>query len=247
MRLLILSCSARKRGPAEPIPALDRYDGSLWRVLRSYLHEQPIVAADLHVYGFSAEFGLIPGDQRIPHYDRTMDSEQADALRPHVRETFATLMGQGYAQICLGVSDRYLRAMEGWETLVPADVDVRVTDGPMGTKLGQLRAWLEGRVWMPADRPTHVAAPVAPHGKVMLSGVLLHMTREDVFVRARAALANDDAGARRYRDWYVRVDDQRVAAKWLASVISGLPTSRFDASNARRALLALGIDVEREI
>jgi len=50
MRLLILSCSARKRGPAEPIPALDRYDGSLWRVLRSYLHEQPIVAADMHIW-----------------------------------------------------------------------------------------------------------------------------------------------------------------------------------------------------
>jgi len=100
---------------------------------------------------------------------------------------------------------------------------------------------------MPADRPVHVAAPVALRGKVMLSGVLLHMTRENVFVRARAALANDDAGARRYRDCYVRVDDQRVAAKWLASVISGLPTSRFDASNARRALLALGINVERVV
>ncbi|NTV64930.1 MAG: hypothetical protein HGA65_15580 [Oscillochloris sp.] len=102
MRLLILTCSARKRGGPEPTPVVERYDGPLWQVLRSYLREQPMSAADLTIYGLSAEFGLIPGDQRIPHYDRTMDPDQADALRPLVRETFATLMGQGYDQLCLG-------------------------------------------------------------------------------------------------------------------------------------------------
>ncbi|MBX0328288.1 hypothetical protein K2Z83_11435 [Oscillochloris sp. ZM17-4] len=246
-RLLILTCSARKRGGPEPTPVVDRYDGPLWQVLRSYLREQPMFAADLAIYGLSAEFGLIPGDQRIPHYDRTMDPEQADALRPQVLETFAELMGQGYDQLCLGVSDRYLRAMEGWQALAPADVTVRVTDGPMGAKLGQLRAWLEGRAWAPAERPAHLAAPAAPRGEVVLAGVRLQLSREDVVAQGRAALATDGAGAGRYRDWYVLLDGRPVAAKWLAGVISGLPTSKFDAANARRALLALGVDVERAV
>jgi hypothetical protein len=246
-RLLILSCSARKSSDAEPTPAIDRYDGPLWQVLRSYLREQPMFAADLAIYGLSAEFGLIPGDQRIPPYDRTMDSDQADALRPQVLETFATLMGQGYDQICLGVSERYLRAMQGWEPLAPADVTVRVTDGPMGTKLGQLRAWLEGREWAPAERPAHLAALATPRGEVVLAGVHLRLSREQVLARGRAALATDSAGAGRYRDWYVLLDGRPVSAKWLAGVISGLPTSRFDAANARRALLALGVDVERVV
>jgi hypothetical protein len=244
-RLLILKCSARKRGGPEPTPVVDRYDGPLWQVLRSYLREQPMFATDLAIYGLSAEFGLIPGDQRIPHYDRTMDPDQADALRPQVLETFTTLMGQGYDQLCLGVSDRYLRAMEGWETLVPADVTVRVTDGPMGTKLGQLRAWLEGQEWAPAERPAHLAALATPRGEVVLAGVHLRLSREQVLEQGRTALAANQAGADRYRDWYVLLDGSPVSAKWLAGVISGLPTSKFDAANARRALLALGVDVER--
>lgn len=247
MRLLILKCSAAKAGGPAPAPAVDRYDGPLWRVLRSYRRAQPIFAADLDIYGLSAEYGLIPGDTPIPPYDRTMSPERADALRPQVLEAFRDLMGGGYDQLCLGVSDRYLRAMAGWEGLVPAHTAVTITDGAMGAKLGQLRAWLEGRGWAPAARPAHIAAATEPRGEVVLAGIRLQLSREDVFAQGRAALATDGAGAGRYRDWYVLLDGRPVSAKWLAGVISGLPTSRFDAASARRALLALGLDVERAV
>lgn len=249
MRLLILKCSARKRGGAEPIPVVERYDGPLWRVLRSFQREQPIFAADLDIYGLSAEYGLIPGTTPIPNYERTMAPERADELRPQILAAFQELMGRGYEQLCLGVSDRYLRAMAGWEAYVPAGVDVTLTDGMMGEKLGQLRAWLEGQAWVPpsASRPERIAAPETPRGETVLSGVQLRLSREEVLERARAALASDGAGAGRYRDWYVLVDGRPVSAKWLASVISGLPTTKFDAANARRALLALGVDVERVV
>lgn len=246
-RLLILKCSSRKRGGPEPTPAAERYDGPLWQVLRSYLRAQPIFAADLTVCGLSAEYGLIPGDTPIPHYDRTMSPERADELRPQVLEAFRELLRGGYDDLCLGVSDRYLRAMAGWEGLVPAGTAVTITDGPMGAKLGQLRAWLEGRPWAPEERPAHLAAAAEPRGEAVLSGVRLQLSREEVLARGRAALAADGAGAGRYRDWYVLLDGRPVAAKWLAGVISGLPTSRFDAANARRVLLALGIDVERAV
>lgn len=249
MRLLILKCSAAKRGGPEPIPASERYDGPLWRVLRSYLREQPIFAADLTVYGLSAEYGLIPGEKPIPYYDRTMAPDRADELRPQVLGAFRTLMDGGYEQLCLGVSDRYLRAMLGWDALVPQGAAVTITDGAMGEKLGQLRAWLDGRVWVPpsASRPERLAASESPRGEVVLSGVHLQMSREEVLERARTALATDDGGAGRYRDWYIELDGRPVSAKWVASVISGLPTTKFDAANARRALLALGVDVERAV
>lgn len=249
MRLLILKCSAAKRGGPEPLPASERYDGPLWRVLRSYLREQPMFAADLVVYGLSAEYGLIPGGRPIPHYDHTMAPERADELRPQVLEAFRGLIGGGYGQLCLGVSDRYLRAMTGWEALVPPGTAVTVTDGTMGGKLGQLRAWLEGRAWVPpsASRPERLAAPESPRGEAVLAGVQLRLSRDEVLERARSALASDGAGAGRFRDWYVVLDGRPVSAKWVASVISGLPTTRFDAANARRALLALGLDVERAV
>ena len=249
MRLLILKCSAAKRGGPEPIPAAERYDGPLWRVLRSYQRAQPIVAANLDVYGLSAEYGLIRGDTPIPDYERTMAPERADALRPQVLDALQGLMRRAYDQLCLGVSDRYLRAMTGWEARVPPGTTVTITDGTMGAKLGQLRAWLDGRAWVPpsASRPARIAAPEAPRGEVVLAGVHLRLSRGEVLARGRAALRSDGAGAGRYRDWYVLLDGQPVAAKWLAGVISGLPTARFDAANARRALLALGVDVERAL
>lgn len=245
-RLLILKCSARKRGDDAPLPALERYDGPLWQVLRSYQRQQPLLAADLDVHVLSAAFGLIPASDLIPWYDRTMAPERADELRPGALAAFEGLMAGGYDRLCLGLSQRYLRALEGWEGLVPPTTEARLTDGPMGAKLGQLRAWLEGRDWEPiAERPERLVAPEEPRGEVVVAGVTLRMTRDEVLARARAALASDGRGAGRYRDWCVLVDGRPVAPKWLVGLLSGLPTSAFDASAARRALLALGVDVER--
>jgi hypothetical protein len=246
MRLLILKCSNRKRGGEEPLPAIDRYDGPLWQVLRSFRREQPLFADDIDIYVLSAAYGLISAFDPIPWYDRTMAPERADELRPEVLERFASLMGEGYKQLCLGLSQRYLRAMTGWNELVPPGMAVTHTDGPMGTKLGQLRAWLEGRVWQPpSEQPARLEAAVQPRGEVVMSGVMLRLSRDEVLEQARQALAVDGKGAERYRGWYVLVDDRPVSAKWLAGLISGLPTSRFDAAAARRALLALGLDIER--
>src|SRR5262245_21843162 len=106
-RLLILKCSARKRGGAEPIPPIERYDGPLWQVLRSFLLGQPLSAADLEVYVLSAAFGLIPAAQPIPWYDQTMAPERADVLRPAVLERFLELVGSHHSSLCLGLSHRY--------------------------------------------------------------------------------------------------------------------------------------------
>jgi hypothetical protein len=246
MRLLILKCSARKRGGEDHIPAIERYDGPLWQVLRAYRREQPLFASELDVYVLSAGFGLIPADQPIPWYDQTMAPERGDELRPEVLRRFAALMGRGCDELCLGLSHRYLRAIAGWEALVPPGVAVTQTNGPMGTKLGQLRAWLEGRTWAPATTPPdRLVAAKTPRGEVVVAGVVLRMSRDQVLDTARRSLAEDEEGATRYRDWYVIVDGRQVAPKWLVSRLTGLPTSRFDANAARRALLALGLDVER--
>jgi hypothetical protein len=247
-RLLILKCSARKRGGAELIPAIERYDGPLWQVLRSFLRQQPLFAADLDVYVLSAAFGLIPASQAIPPYDQMMAPERADELRPAVLERFHALVGNGYRDLCLGLSQPYLRAMSDWKTLVPSGVAVTLTDGPMGMKLGQLRAWLEGRIWEPSDDPPNrLVAPERPRGSAQIAGIEIALSRDEVLEQARVAIAKGDIGSRRYRDWYVLVDGQPVAPKWLVSLISGAPTSTFDASAARRVLLALGIDIERAV
>jgi hypothetical protein len=245
MRLLILQCSSSKRGSAEPIPAIERYDGPLWRVLRAYRREQGLWGKDLEVFGLSAEYGLIPAEQAILMYERTMDTDRASELRPNVLSEFGALMDRGYDQLCLGVSQRYLHALEGWEELVPPKTSVTVTDGTEAIKLGQLRAWLHDEAWRgPVKRPERLVVEAQPRGNVRIGGVTLSMSREDVLAHARAALREDGKQAKTYRYWYALIDGQPVGVKWLASVLSGLPTSAFQAAQARQALLALGIDVE---
>lgn len=247
-RLLILSCSARKHPEPDPLPAIDRYDGPLWRVVRGYLRENPLFAANLDLFALSAVYGLFPATNPIPWYEQKMTQIRADALQPSVVTLFQTLMTGGeYQEICLALSQLYWRAMRGWDASIPPTVTITLADGTLGIKQGKVRAWLYGKPWVaPSNRPTRIAATELPRGTATLCGVTIEMSRESVLKQARDFLNEDQQAAGRYRDWYVTVDGQKVSAKGLVSRISGLPTSYFDARRARAVLLALGVDVERE-
>ena len=65
-RLLILSCSQRKHTSLDPLPAIERYDGPLFKVLRRFLRESSHQARDLDVFILSAAYGLIPGGLSNP-------------------------------------------------------------------------------------------------------------------------------------------------------------------------------------
>jgi hypothetical protein len=244
-RLLILACSERKRAGNELLPAVDRYNGPSWQLVRNFLQTQPLFAADLDLYVLSAAFGLIPATQSIPLYDQLMSPIRAAELRPQVLTTFQALMEFNYGKVCLGLSQRYLVALLGWQDLIPLQTQVFLTDGTAGVKLAQLRAWLHHSPWTPSNRPvTRLVASSVPTGYAKIGGIRIEMTATDVLAKARAALAAGAPEASRYRDWYVLIDGQRVGPKWLVSLISGVTPDRFDAGAARRVLLSLGIDIE---
>ena len=81
-RLLILACSQRKRPDKGLLPAVERYDGPAFRVLRRFLRHSPSKAPDVLI--LSAEHGLIPHDLPIAAYDRKMAPTRAHELRPLV-------------------------------------------------------------------------------------------------------------------------------------------------------------------
>ena len=77
-RLLVLACSERKVTAAGLLPAVDRYDGPPFRVLRKYLREHT-GAPDILI--LSAKYGLIPSDQQIPYYDCRITRASARVLK----------------------------------------------------------------------------------------------------------------------------------------------------------------------
>jgi len=139
-RLLLLSCSRRKSHTFSKIPALDRYDGPAFQVLRRYLREN--VDPQLQIWILSAKHGLISGGKQIADYDRKMDSDRAVELRgSSVVKLKNVLREREYMEVFVCTSRIYLNALPGIQDLHPK---VSLAAPGQGKKLASLRWWLWG-------------------------------------------------------------------------------------------------------
>ena len=131
-RLLILSCSQRKHKTQEPLPAIERYNGPLFFVLRRFLRECPRQARQLDVYILSAAYGLIPGDFPTAWYDQKINTSRIAELQSQVNTTFSDIKCDNYASMCFVLGRTYLKAFEGAQDLVPTHTESIIVHGPMG-------------------------------------------------------------------------------------------------------------------
>jgi hypothetical protein len=129
-------------GPAAGrLPAIDRYDGPAFRVLRKFLREASPNAPAVLI--LSAKYGLIDSTTRIADYDCRMSAGLAERLRPTVRQTLGrVLRSGGWRSVALCVGRDYRAALDGLELLLPEDVQVEVIGGGQGRRLTGLRRWL---------------------------------------------------------------------------------------------------------
>ncbi|MEO1074396.1 MAG: DUF6884 domain-containing protein [Bacteroidota bacterium] len=230
-RLLILSCSQRKRPETGLMPAMERYDGPAYRVLRKHARE----AESPPMWVLSAEYGLIPSKQPIPVYDRLMTPTRAKQLRNQVASVLDTLAPLGYSDVLICAGQTYAAALENVEEHLGCKV--ASTSGSLGRQLATLRDWLYG------EPP---ALPEEQKGRpVVFRGERLSLTVAEVFRTAREQAGEDPEGAKQYAGWVVPVGELRVAPKWLLSKLSGVPVSAFRTADARRVLTALGLEVVR--
>ena len=141
-RLLILSCSQRKCTSPDLLPAIERYNGPFYFVLRRFLRECPRQASLLDVHILSAAYGLIPGDFPTPWYDRKMDMSRAVELQPQVNTTFSDIARGNYDSICFAMGKTYLKAFENALELVPSNAELVIAHGRIGEQQAQLKNWL---------------------------------------------------------------------------------------------------------
>jgi hypothetical protein len=106
--LLILSCSRKKKAGSKLLPALERYDGPAFQVLRKFIVECPAEARKLDIRILSAKFGLIPADRPIPFYDKPMTARRAIALKPAVSAEMERLLAQRiYRKLLINGSQKH--------------------------------------------------------------------------------------------------------------------------------------------
>ncbi len=87
--VLIIQCGGAKQGApndGKQYPASELYTGSLWKTYRANnkpdLNFKP---EPHHLYVISAKYGLIRGDDRIPHYNERMTLQRAKGMRHKLR------------------------------------------------------------------------------------------------------------------------------------------------------------------
>lgn len=252
-RLLLLSCSQRKRSDDRLLPAVERYDGPAFRLVRRYLRSQDQPSSHVDIRILSAQFGLLCHDTPIPEYDHRMTLQRAQELRERVStELTDVVRARSYRELCICAGRDYLRVIEGVCFPIGPDLSIQVIEGGQGAKLAGLYNWLY------AEQSTYAspAPPIVPmdlsvppsniiKNKPHIGGVYINLTHSEAIEVAREALSKGLGEPHRYHSWYVLLDGQRVAPKWLVSALTGLPVSAFATSAARRVLNYLGIEVYR--
>lgn len=153
-QLLVLGCSATKRTTAGELPAIDRYDGPPYRVLRSFLRENQW-PQELSVAVLSAEYGLFGVLKPIVDYNERMSPETVVRHRDACRSTLAE-WSKTHSKVHFSLGKDYLPAVR--ESI---DVDLKdkaeVFEGPIGMKLKQIKGFLESTDKSPRQKPALVA------------------------------------------------------------------------------------------
>lgn len=140
-RLLIIACSERKNPAKGRLPAIERYDGPAFRVLRKYLRETERPAPTVLI--LSAKYGLLSAGQTVPNYDCKISAATARGIRTQVFETLRVVLPSKRWQaigICAGRD--YRVALADVTELLPPDARLDVLDGGLGPRLTALKKWL---------------------------------------------------------------------------------------------------------
>jgi hypothetical protein len=140
-RLLVIACSQRKNPAKGLLPAIARYDGPAFRVLRKYLREEPRETPCILI--LSAKYGLIAADRQIPDYDCRLSTGSATELRPQILETVRHAV-QTQRPLAIGIcaGKDYRMALAGFADVVPQGIGVEFIEGGQGPRLTALRRWL---------------------------------------------------------------------------------------------------------
>lgn len=252
-RCLIVSCTERKVSSTEEIPAVDRYDGPTFRIIRKYLRTVPAEEQDVHILVVSAEYGLIQASTLIDDYDRRMTAARAIELRGKIVRQLSDLMqSQHYTEVFLALGKTYQKSLVPHEQWLPSS-PLKVTSamGGLGEKLQHLYFWLYGvnKPVVSKSDDSQQAALLQKDlsGSAIIRGVTIVATPEEIGSQVSAWIEQGDEGYLRTKTWYALIGNVEVSPKWLVSRLSNTPVSSFAADEARRVLHRLGIPVIKKL
>ncbi len=140
--LLIISCSKRKKRASGLLPAMERYDGISYLILKK-AKRKGYLPKNLDLLIISAKYGLIEADSLIEDYDLLMTEKRAKQLKNLVAPMLAEKVKLiKYNEIFLNIGKTYKMALEGWDSDIRRDSSIIFASGSIGKKSSQMLRWL---------------------------------------------------------------------------------------------------------
>jgi hypothetical protein len=141
-RLLVLSCSDRKKKIKELTPAIEIYDGVNYRSIKKAKREGNL-SNNLDILIISAKYGLLNCDDPINYYKQRITPDRAKELRIDVLPKLKMILkNNNYGEIFVNLGKDYLPVIDGFEKFVPSDTRIIYAKGGIGQKMSQMKKWL---------------------------------------------------------------------------------------------------------
>lgn len=144
-RLLLLSCGKAKATGKRPMPALHRYDGPLFRMVRSHLLDSATdEGPDILI--LSAKHGLIDSKTLIKPYDSRLSRDRARALSSDASQRLIEAFRQrNYEEVFVNMGSDYQQVVAPALSYARRHTHLRMARGRIGERLQMTKRWLTTR------------------------------------------------------------------------------------------------------
>lgn len=239
-RIVITSCSQRKKTDQELLPAIQRYDGPGFRLLRKYMNNSN---ERLDIYILSAKYGLLSQTTQIPFYDQKLNkSSQKEFIENVLYQAEQIFSSINSNEFFVNLGSLYLRFFNPVIKKISQSNSLVLTAGASGKRLAEMHDWL----YRNNSPLLNEQIPKSLEKEVFIKGIRLQTNEEEIrdIVRREIA-ANGSRDLQNYHSWFVPIDNLKISPKWLISKLSSLPVGNFHSDQARKLLQRLGIKVKR--
>ncbi len=140
--LLIISCSNKKSKADGLLPAIERYTGAWYEVIKKLRREKRL-PVNLDIVIISAKYGFLKSNEPIEYYDLIMTKERAEELNPKILSSFESLLSNiDYEAVFINLGNDYMPSITGLESIISHDTKLYYAKGRVGERKKRMKEWI---------------------------------------------------------------------------------------------------------
>lgn len=149
-RLLVLSESFRRTRTPDPVPALERYSGVFFEVLKKAMRETPKKTQDLDIIVLTGRGELFSSNDRVPYHPpvggrfssprKNVDVSKANDVQSKLRNL---IENRQYSEVFVNAGAAYRLLLGAFDMGLKAKVIYAKGYG-LGPKAGEMKRWILG-------------------------------------------------------------------------------------------------------